>query len=524
MRAAQLFSSTETTAEEIAAQAAVDYLCAEFLSTPSASSGVPLGALVEQFSSSEVVEHPVSFAEYLDRLDRDVVRHSTRTCSPTYVGHMTSALPYFVRPLAKLVTVLNQNPVKVETAKSLSPCERQTLSMLHRLVYDLPPAFYERHGQDPASTLGIIGSGGTLANVTALWCARNASLGPSGGFAGVEVEGMAAALRFYGYRDAVVIGSTLMHYSFDKAAGLLGIGTRNLVRVPVDARGSIRVDELRRVVEECIRERRHVIAIVGVAGTTDAGSIDPLREVARVARDAGVHFHVDAAWGGVLAFSRRHRHLLDGIEDADSVTIDGHKQMYTPMGTGVLLCRDPYLARSVEKHARYILRKGSVDLGRRALEGSRPGSVLHLHAALHLIGRHGFEQLIEDGMRKARYMADQVRARPGLDLLMEPQTNILLYRHLPSGREAQPGESAEARHDHEETSQLNTWIQKIQRQEGRSFVSRTMLDLDGNGTMPTVALRAVLANPLTREPHIDAVLDEQEAIAARLHARAAPVP
>jgi len=129
---------------------------------------------------------------------------------------MTSALPKFAYSLEMLTTAMNQNLVKVETSKVMTLYERQALAMMHRLVYDFADAFYAENVQRSDSTLSIIVSGGTVANITALWCARNSSLGPRDGFAGIEKEGSVAALRFYGYEKSVIIGSRLMHYSSEE--------------------------------------------------------------------------------------------------------------------------------------------------------------------------------------------------------------------------------------------------------------------------------------------------------------------
>lgn len=514
----QLFSPPQSMSQaEQELSLRVSSLVHGFLRAPDVSSDAPLLTLAEKFRESRLPAEPSRADDYLDYLAENVVAHSTRTASPRFIGHMTSALPYFVRQLAQLMTAMNQNVVKLETAKALSFYERQTLAMMHRLVFGLPGEFYERHVQDGESTLGAIVSGGTLANLTALWCARNAALGHREGFAGVEAEGMAAALKHYGYENAVVVGSQLMHFSFDKAAGLLGLGTRQLVKVPVNHRHRVDLAALKRTLAEC-RERKHlVLALVGVAGTTDSGAIDPLAEMADIAREAGIHFHVDAAWSGPVLFSRRHRHKLAGLERADSVTIDGHKQLYLPMGIGIVMLRDPRLAKVIEKQARYIVRPGSIDLGKRSLEGSRPGTVLFLHAALHIIGALGYEFLIEEGIRKTRHMAKLVADRPEFELLLEPEINILLYRYMPEALRAKATANRLTEDDDLAINLFNERLQKTQRQAGYSFVSRTSLDStrDGGGS-PVVALRAVIANPLTTESDIESVLQEQINIAARL--------
>lgn len=518
-RLRQLFNpSTTTSSTEILIESRISEMIDDFLSPANFSSSIEFKSLVRKFSDSRIPAAPYEVAEYLDRLSDDVVIHSTRTSSPRFIGHMTSALPSFMRSLGKLMAAMNQNLVKIETSKAFSPLERQTLAMIHRLIFNRADDFYDQHVQDQESTLGIITSGGTLANITCLWCARNRTLGPQDGFGGVESEGLAAALEFYGYRGAVIIGSSSMHYSFDKAADVLGIGRQNLIKVPTDRHDRLDVAALREKIEECRLQRQHIIAIVGVAGTTETGAIDPLPEIAEVACQVGTHFHVDAAWAGPVLFSRRYKHQLAGIEQADSVTIDGHKQLYLPMGLGMCIIRNPQLAKSIEKQARYILRPTSADLGKRALEGSRPSTVLFLHAALHIIGHSGYEILLDEGIRKTRYLADSILSRPEFELLQEPTINILVYRYLPQRYRqlAASGELSDS--DNQIINEFNVRLQKSQREAGYSFVSRTVIRRNRTGKS-LVALRTVIANPVTTESDIEEVLLDQLEIASRLESK-----
>ena len=512
----ELFSISEDgTQTEI--EARITAIAQSFLHTKNVSTDIELDSIVEKFTDSKIPVEPSDVGDYIDYLTESVVAHSIHTSSPRYIGHMTSALPHFVFPLGKLIAAMNQNVVKVETSKAFSPCERQALAMMHRLIYKFSDDFYHQHIQESESTLGAIATGGTLANITAMWCARNASLGSKDDFTGVENEGLPAALNFYGYKEAVIIGSTLMHYSFEKAAGMMGIGDRNLIKIPVDRNHRIDLLALRRTVAECRARNQLIIAIVGIAGCTDSGAVDPLSEMAEIAQNANVHFHVDAAWGGPVLFSKQHQHKLAGIEKADSVTIDGHKQMYLPMGIGMVFFRNPQMANVIEKTARYTVRKGSIDLGKRTLEGSRPGNSLFLQAALNIIGHQGYEFLIDSGIQKTQYMANLICLRPEFELLVEPEINILLYRYIPEPwrQKVAKGELTEA--DQQSINQFNELLQNAQRQAGHTFVSRTTLDTTCYGKGKSiVALRAVLANPLTTESDIDAVLDDQIATAAKL--------
>jgi glutamate decarboxylase len=511
----QLFSLSRINAENI--DELIDDISDNFLGADTASSDIDLDSLATKFCDSRVPSHPANLDKYLEYLSDNVIAHSIHTASPKFIGHMTSALPYFVQPLAKLMTAMNQNSVKIETAKSLSFYERQALAMLHRQIYNFSDNFYAEHIQNSQSTLGILTSGGTTANITAMWCARNAILGEKDDFLGVEKEGLTAALNFYGYKGAAIIGSELMHFSFDKAADLLGIGNRGLIKIPVDSNNRVRVRSLDQAVAKCREQNLCIIAIIGIAGTTDSGGLDPLSDIAEIAREANVHFHVDAAWGGPLIFSQQHRSKIAGIEQANSVTIDGHKQLYLPMGIGMLFLREPYIAQSIEKQASYTMRKGSFDLGKRALEGSRPGMALFLHAGLNLIGSKGYEFLIDEGIRKTQYMANLIRSMPEFELLAEPDTNLLLYRYIPESLRELVAKKQLTEIDNLFINQFNEHLQKKQRQSGRTFISRTMKTSNCfSQEISIVALRAVLANPLTTEDDIDAVLSDQTQIASEI--------
>lgn len=505
------------TAEHFASERLLDSrlaeLAEEFLRAPDAGQQPCRDEIQGLFSSTIIHEEPMTPEIYVEDLLRRLVAKSSHTASPRFVGHMTSALPSFVRPLGQLMTALNQNVVKVETSSALSLVERQVLGMLHQLIWGDPKEVYLKGLHHSEQTFGMVTSGGTVANLTAMWCARNAVFRPEGDFAGIEAEGWGAALAHTGYRGAVIVGPSSMHYSFAKAADVLGLGTQGLVGTPLDDRGRADVEALRRTVDDCKARGLKVLALVGVAGSTDCGAVDPLEAMADLAEDKGIHFHVDAAWGGPVLFSKQHRSLLAGIERADSVTVDGHKQLYLPMGIGLLLLRSPSLAAVIEKEAQYIIRRGSADLGRRSLEGSRPGRSLLLHAGLHLLGLDGYGYLIDEGIRKTRYLAERAKASQAFELLMDPMINLVVYRYIPTAlqQKVASGDPLTLL-ENQEIDRVNEWLQTAQWTAGRTFTSRTRVALTHHGTGPVVALRAVIANPLTTEADIDAVLADQETI------------
>ncbi|MDW2303436.1 MULTISPECIES: pyridoxal-dependent aspartate 1-decarboxylase PanP [Vibrio] len=475
----------------------------------------PLREIEKDFSSAQIPEQPEFVSDHTEHLLDTLVSHSVHTSSPSFIGHMTSALPYFLMPLSKIMIALNQNLVKIETSKAFTPLERQVLGMLHRLIYGQNDTFYNQWMHSANHSLGAFCSGGTIANITALWVARNKALRANGSFKGVEKEGLFKAMKHYGYDGLAVLVSERGHYSLKKAADVLGLGQEGLVAVKTDANNRIIVNDLKAKIVELEKQNIKPIAVIGVAGTTETGNVDPLPEIAEVCQAHGCHFHVDAAWGGATLMSNHHRHLLKGVEMADSVTIDAHKQLYIPMGAGMVLFKDPDAMKSIEHHAQYILRKGSKDLGSHTLEGSRSGMAMLVYAAMHIISRPGYELLIDQSIEKARYFADLIKQQDDFELVSEPELCLLTYRYLsPFIREAlAQAEGSQKEQLNGLINELTQFIQKRQRETGKSFVSRTRLNPDQWQRMNTIVFRVVLANPLTTKEILSSVLDEQREIA-----------
>ncbi len=476
----------------------------------------PLWQIERDFQAHQIPSEPKFVSDYAEQMMEKLVAHSVHTAAPSFIGHMTSALPYFVLPLSKMMVGLNQNLVKIETSKAFTPLERQVIGMMHHLVYGEGDSFYKKWMHSANHSLGAFCSGGTIANITALWIARNRLLKAEGDFKGVAKEGLFRAMKYYGYEGLAILVSERGHYSLGKAADILGIGREFLVPVKTDANNKVQSAEMRRISRELNNKNIKVMAIVGVAGTTETGNVDPLNDLADLAAELGCHFHVDAAWGGATLLSDKYRHLLSGIERADSVTIDAHKQMYVPMGAGMVVFKHPSSAHAIEHHAEYILRKGSKDLGSQTLEGSRPGMAMLVHACLQVIGRQGYEILINRSLDKARYFAGLIKEHAEFELITEPELCLLTYRFVPAQvQQAMATASAEKLQKFNELlNGLTKFIQKTQREEGRSFVSRTRIKPERYHRQDTVVFRVVLANPLTTDQILLDVLEEQQQVAA----------
>lgn len=490
---------------------------AGFLNENIAAVEKPLHEIEKDFQAANIPEEPRFVSEHAQELMEKLVAHSVHTSAPSFIGHMTSALPHFVLPLSKLMVGLNQNLVKIETSKAFTPLERQVLGMMHHMVYGKDDAFYRKWMHNAKNALGAFCSGGTVANISALWVARNKLLKPDGDFNGINSDGLVAAMMHYGYKGLAILVSERGHYSLGKAADVLGIGRSNIVSIETDHNNRADVAKMRDKANELAEKGIKVMAIVGVAGTTETGNIDPLNEMADLAEEINCHFHIDAAWGGATLLSNNARGLLAGCERADSITIDAHKQMYVPMGAGIVLFKEPDTVNVVEHHAEYILRKGSKDLGSHTLEGSRPGMAMLVHACLSIIGRKGYEMLIDKSLEKARYFAELIKQTDDFELVTEPELCLLTYRYVPEKiKEVLKTADEQTKLDiYAALNRFTASMQKRQREAGRSFVSRTRLTPYQYDNLPTVVFRVVLANPLTSNQILHDILAEQRELAGK---------
>uniref|UniRef100_A0A7S2HXV1 Carrier domain-containing protein n=1 Tax=Haptolina brevifila TaxID=156173 RepID=A0A7S2HXV1_9EUKA len=418
--------------------------------------------------------------------------------------------------MGRLIDFLHCNNVKLETGKTTTFVERETMAMMHRAFYGFNDGFYCEHAMDRRTCLGHPCSGGTVANVEALWVARNAA------YHDCDKKGVMEAGV-----NGVVLVSSLGHYSLSKAFDILGLGTFSLVEVPT-VRFKMSVPALKTKLEELAAAGRKVIAIVAVAGTTETGAFDPLSEIAALAKAHGAWLHVDAAWAGGLIFApSAHQKLFAGVELADSITVDAHKNLFSTMGFGMVLFRSPHAVKVISKAAQYIIRKDSEDLGKFTLEGSRPANTLQLHACLHALGRSGLQAIMEHKLAVTAAFAKMIDEDESFELIMQPESDILLFRMLQPG--ARYSGTADTYADEQREADLdlfNVHLQEAQKLQGRTFVSRTAVMDPRRSANPrttkTTMLRVVVNAHVTVD-NCAHVLDDLRIIGNALALQPAPL-
>ena len=489
-----------------------------------------LPQLSEIFNQTSLPDGPMLIKDVLSEVKTKIIDHSVKVGNPYYIGHMTSAIPYFMILLEMIIAALNQNQVKIETAKASSFVERELVAWLHNLVFNNKESFYTKNIHNPRVALGNVTSDGTLSNVTALMVAREKAFPPDGSFQGLRVEGIEKALRHYDYTRGVVLVSTRGHYSITKAANLLGMGESNVINIPVDEYNRVNLKRLERTIkrlkENKDNERTKIIAIIGIAGTTETGNVDNLEALGEITRETGTHFHVDACWGGPALLVEEYRRLFKGIEKADSVAFDAHKLLYCPMTMGLALFRSEKDLGLIRHSSKYVIRKNSVDTGRFTVEGSRPFACLKPWASLKIIGRDGYGLLFKQAKESTDYFKQILDECNNFETLNKPELFILNYRFIPeqvkkqiaqwSSNNSADSLSKDFKRKIQKTNRLinslNIKLHRALRKDDTTFVSRTTLESTRYRPQNIVVLRAVLINPLTEKEVLDEIKDTQNRI------------
>ncbi|PLR26125.1 aspartate aminotransferase family protein [Pantoea endophytica] len=281
----------------------------------------------------------------------------------------------------------------------------------------------------PAGDAGVFTSGGTQSNLMGLMLARDAFYQRQGH--SVQQHGITGDLR-----KIKVLCSENAHFSVQKNMALLGHGYQSVVQVKSDEFARMDVSDLKAKLAQADANGEKILAIVATAGTTDAGAIDPLREIAGIAAERNIWVHVDAAWGGALLLSEKYRDYLDGLERVDSVTLDFHKQYFQTISCGAFLLKDERHYELMRYQAAYLNSEfdeeaGVPNLVSKSLQTTRRFDALKLWMGLEALGQKQYAAIIDHGVTLAQEVAKFVTSEPRLELVMQPQLASVLFRYRP---------------------------------------------------------------------------------------------
>ncbi|TDX26042.1 L-2,4-diaminobutyrate decarboxylase [Modicisalibacter xianhensis] len=322
----------------------------------------------------------------------------------------------------------------------------------------------QRIGLGPRAD-GVFTSGGTQSNLMALLIARDRYCAGIDGHFGNQTHGLpaeAGRLR--------ILASRVSHFSLQKAAALLGLGHNAVVPVACDANYRMDTRALEREIERCRRDGLIPVAVVATAGTTDFGSIDSLNDIAALCRRHALWMHVDAAYGGGLLVSTRHRHWLAGIECADSVSVDYHKSFFQPVSCSAFLVRDRRMLGHVTYHADYLnpasqASEGTPDLVNKSLQTTRRFDALKLWMILRLMGADQLGELFDHVIALAHDAYRALQDDSELEIAVAPQLSTLVFRYRPET--PVPDDVLDA---------ANAYIRQALSRSGEAVIAATRLD------------------------------------------------
>jgi aromatic-L-amino-acid/L-tryptophan decarboxylase len=427
-------------------------------------------------------EEPTPWPALLERFEREIAPNSFHLPSPRYFGLMNpTPLPIAVFAEA-LAAALNQNVGAWHHSPAATAVERTVIQWLCEL------AGY------PAGAFGSLTPGGSLANTTGLKIALAAKVPRStaGGVWGLE-------------RRPVLYASGEAHFSIRKSANILGLGGTEGVRtVPVDGHSRLDVAALRRMVAGDRAAGLDPFCVVGIAGVTSNGVIDPLDAIADAARDLGLWYHVDAAYaaGGLMSDALRPR--FRGIERADSITMDPHKWWFMPYPCGATLTRDGDAGRrAFWSDAVYIPQTDdALEFRDHGLAGSRPFSALKLWMAMQLVGRRAYGRMAEQQVELTERFARELTQDGDWELVTPVDTAIAAVRYtgkLPDGK-LRSGSQMDGAQDRIVARVLS---------KRRWWISPTT-------TVGKRAIRVMVISYLTRWEHLEELIQELRKAAAGL--------
>jgi L-2,4-diaminobutyrate decarboxylase len=416
-----------------------------------------------------------SLEQRFGELVRTMLCRGLNLHDPRYIGHQVPAPVPLAGLFDAVGSVTNQVMAIYEMGPWATAVEWATVDRLGRLI-----------GWRPGEFSGLVTHGGSLANFTALLTARNVVLGDTWEN-GVSSEGS----------PPVMVVHADAHYCVSRAAGMIGLGTKQVLRVPLDERRRMDPSRLDDLLGELRAENQPIVAAVACACATPIGAFDPLAEIADVCRRHDVWMHVDAAHGGAACFSSRHRHLVDGLECADSLIWDAHKMLFVPSLCAYVFYRDKsHRFETFRQDAPYLFDPSApglaeYDSGLRTVECTKRAAAFGLWGIWSLFGPQLFADLVDVTFELGQTLYQKLQEASDFEPLHEPQCNIVVFRHVPDAlRDAPP--------DRLGRFQLDLRRRLIE--SGEFYIVST--NLDGIG-----ALRAVIINPLTTADHLELLLE-----------------
>jgi len=425
--------------------------------------------------------------EPLERLLGDcetILHHSRHNGHPRFFGYVASPASAPGAFADLIASALNANVTSWRSGPAATEIELQVIEWLAALI---------GYAGSDTRAFGLLTSGGSMANLTALMMAHRSRASDD-----VSSTGL-----WNTPSPMTVYASDQIHMSIPKAADILGLGRDQVRLIPCDDRFRMNVDSLRETIAEDLRCGLKPFCVVASAGTVNTGAVDPFTEIAAVAKEFKLWFHIDGAYGALAALDETKRPLFRGLELADSISLDPHKWLYVPIDSGCLLFREESAAHAAFNFdADYIKvheqdRAEAFAFWNYGPELSRRFRALKIWLTLRYYGVRRIAGAITEDIALAAYLAEQVEQATDFELLAAPQLSIVCFRYVPE--HLQPGAGESNAQLNAELDELNTNIMNAVQRGGRAYLSSA--NIAGK-----FALRACITNFRTTRADINATL------------------
>jgi len=374
--------------------------------------------LIDQLELARLIEKGDLTGEALRQFVVKYLAETTRLRHPGFLAHQV-AIPNPSGALGSLIDGATNNAMAIyEMGPAAASIEYFMVNwMLQKVGWKTVPAVDQlKEASDHAG--GVLTHGGSLANTTALLAARSAK------FPEFWNEG--------GSGRIVVLVPEQSHYSLKRSVATLGLGAKNCITLPADHDGRVNPEEISPLLEQLRGEGKQVMAIVANACGTAAGLYDPLDAIADICEIQGIWLHVDAAHGGGAMVSENQRHLVKGIERADSIIWDAHKMLSTPTVCAAILTKDHHhLDHAFQLEASYLLHakdQPGFDFLSRTIECTKAGLGLRFFMSIAAMGEQGLAERIDQLVNTAQSAATWLGQQPGFEVAIYPETNIVCFR------------------------------------------------------------------------------------------------
>ena len=421
---------------------------------------------------------------------RTIIANSRHNGHPRFFGYVASPAtpPGAFGDL--IASALNANQTSWRSGPAATEIELTVINWLAELV---------GYGSADLPAHGLLTSGGSMANLTALLMAHRSQS---------ELD-VASKGLWNSATPMTIYASDQIHMSIPKAADILGLGRSQVRLIPSDDRFRMDLTALRQTITGDLESGLKPFCIVGSAGTVNTGAVDTLDELADVASEFNLWFHIDGAYGALAALDETRRPRFRGLERADSISLDPHKWLYVPIDSGCLLFRDEARARAAFSFegADYIKVREQNEAEAFAFwnygpELSRRFRALKIWLTLRYYGARRIARTITEDNAMAAYLGEQVEAATDFELLAAPELSICCFRYVPPAFQSHTQSTnhpVDATAD-VELDQLNTQIMNTVQRGGRAYLSSATI-------RGKFALRACITNFRTTRADIDQTLE-----------------